>query len=49
MKWPTTEKDRECLRCKKFFECKNVEAKKEGCLNFEEIKREKNGKSNKQA
>lgn len=36
-------KDRECIKCKKFFECKGKD-KNTPCLHFEERKKGKNGK-----
>lgn len=36
-------KDKECIRCKKFFECKGKETKNP-CLHFEERKESKDGR-----
>lgn len=36
-------KDKECLHCKKFFECKGKE-KPKPCLHFEERKKKENGR-----
>ena len=37
-----TETKRECLSCEKFFDCKHKEAKKEGCIFYQEREKPKN-------
>ena len=36
-------KDKECLHCEKFFDCKGKPKEIKECLQFEERKREKEG------
>lgn len=40
-------KDRECIHCEKFFDCKGKENNKP-CLHYEERKAEKNGENQQQ-